>query len=117
MSYYDPKIYNFANLDEGDKQEITCMLEMTRNALANAYFNDDFDLEKEPLAKIIKEIQKETLMKAWNMYLCSIVDLMVSFIDDYDHDVPSRDADNYFFGCEVDDLFKEDDCDSNTEAN
>lgn len=40
MSYYDPRIYNFANLDESDKQIVSCTMELTRDSLFESYFDN-----------------------------------------------------------------------------
>lgn len=108
MSYYRPEIYNYENLKESDKNLIKFMLETTRCALNNAYYGDEYCSDDgSTLSKIRMEERKSALKDAWEQYQYSIVDLIVSTIDDYEDEVPELKTDNYFYGCDVEDLFEE----------
>lgn len=115
MSYYDPRIYNFANLDESDKQIVSCTMELTRDSLFESYFDNQIQTKHEnALTKVVSDIRKEALEDAWDKYLCAIIDLMAAIIDGYDRDVPMQDTEDYYFGCEIDDLFDDEDTDEGT---
>lgn len=109
MSYYDPRIYNYANLYDEDKRTIAHMMETTRDALFEAHFDGVIqERHEKTLSKIVNGIRKDALEDAWCHYLCAIIDLMAATIDNYDHEVPMQDTDDYFFKCEVQDLFDDD---------
>ena len=107
MSYFNPKIYNYSNLNESDRLLINCML-MCANELDSVVGDFECDLADEEssiLDKIKAENGIEALQIGQQAILHHIVETMVAIIDNYEHDIPEIDTNDYFCGCT---LFEDD---------
>lgn len=106
MSYYSPKIYNYSNLEEKDKRIIDLMVGTALDAMEAAKADYDNDLEfanmtecnVSSLDKIITEERIAGISHAEEMFVNNMIEIIVSWIDDYDHDVPEIDTKDYFYG-------------------
>ena len=107
MPYFNPKIYNYSNLNESDHLLINCML-MCANELDSVvgdFESDLADRESSILDKIKAENGIEALQIGQQAILHHIVETMVAIIGNYEHDVPEINTNDYFYGCE---LFEDD---------
>lgn len=104
MSCYDPSVYNYTNLSEEDKVEIDFMIQIALSSMESAKDDYEFDLNNKnstELDKIRAEERIKGIEEAEEMYMLSIVEVMVAYIDAYEYDVPQLDTDDYFFGYDL----------------
>lgn len=98
----NPRIYNYSNLKEEDKQMIRGIAYAT-NTLSNAL--DNIDLEPcETLKKMYTEIAENTIEDCEKEIYYQTIDLIVGIIDNFyeGYECKEYDTDDYFFGLKDD---------------
>ena len=117
MSYYDPKIYNYSNLDEKEKSLLEAILSTTLFSIGNKYCEYSYEREcaSNCLDRIRYEERIDATMDMVDNFLGDIVELMVRMIDSSDREIEEKDTDSYFYGYNFPDVFKQmeedrDDC-------
>lgn len=108
MTHYNPKIYNFSNLENKDKNIILAML-WSLETLEALEFDYKDDGESTTLEKIRSEIARDVLAEAEERIVSDAVQVMVSMIDRYDQDVDEIDTTDYLYGLEEYSLSYDDD--------
>ena len=106
MSYYDPRIYNYSNLEEKDKKIIDLMVATALDSMEGAKndFEDDLECEGMPgygvslMDRIKSEERIAGISHAEELFVTSVMEIIVAWIDDYDHDVPEVETNDYFYG-------------------
>ena len=99
MTHYNPKIYNFSNLENKDKNIIMATL-WSPETLAALEFDYKTDGKSTTLEKIRSEIAREVLAEAEERIVSDAIQMMVSMIDRYDHDMNEIDTTDYLYGLE-----------------
>lgn len=101
MTYINPRIYNFSNLKPEDQLTITMMMDLVGD-LENLEYDYEPGREASTLEKIEGEIAVNTIREAQDYLESSIVDWMVSIIDNYEdeYEIEDKDTDDYFYGLE-----------------
>lgn len=98
MSYYNPKIYNYSNLHEEDKEKVKVIKQIFIDPLESPL---DLDFEQETILEKMKaEIRAEAFEDAQGMLYDQLVEYIVYLIDSYKQDEPidEIDTDDYFYG-------------------
>lgn len=108
MAHYNPKIYNFSNLENKDKNIILAML-WSLETLEALEFDYKDDGKSTTLEKIRSEIARDVLAEAEERIVSDAVQVMVSMIDRYDQDVDEIDTTDYLYGLEEYSLSYDDD--------
>lgn len=100
MSYYNPKIYNYSNLHEEDKNAVwiikNCFID-TLNGISETELENCTTIEK-----MEAEIRNEAIEDAKDLLKGQLIDFIVSIIDSYDEneEIKKIDTDDYFYGLE-----------------
>lgn len=97
MTYFNPRIYNYHNLNDEDRYVVNAMIYLVESlecAEADCEYYDDETI----LDKIKSEIVVETLQEAQERLKNDIIEYMVTRIDEYEDDVVEIDTDDYFIG-------------------
>lgn len=98
MSYYNPKIYNYSNLHEEDKEKVKVIKQIFIDPLESPL---ELDFEQETILEKMKaEIRAEAFEDAQGMLYDQLVEYIVYLIDSYKQDEPidEIDTDDYFYG-------------------
>lgn len=105
MSYYNPKIYNYANLNDTDRERFYCMMLMysTIDDMKPDYEGDELTTT---LEKVFCETALEVLDNVKSNLLSTLIEFIVVSIDSYSTDVYEQDTNDYFFGFEKEDFEK-----------
>ncbi len=100
MTYYNPAIYNYANLHREDQATVKVMYDIFKD-LEN--MEDYYKCEQgTPLmVRIFSETAIEVLAEVEERIMSNITEFIVSAIDKYDHDVDEIDTTDYLFGMEL----------------
>lgn len=99
MLEYDPKIYNYANLKQEDKEKIDAMFLMYEAV-------DDLDFTIESFGSVsfipmlFTETAAETVEEVKVVLFETMVEYMVQRIDTYMEDVESQMTEDHFYGKE-----------------
>lgn len=104
MSGYNPRIYNYSNLEEKDKELIKFAVYTALDSMELAKCDYAIDLESENMGgreltaihKIEAEERIAGINYAESYLLDNIIKEMVARIDNYDYEVPEIDTDDYF---------------------
>lgn len=107
MTYYNPKIYNYAHLNKEDKNIFDYMIIVLMDNLESCIQDkkDELDFEDTDLAERLSlEAQIKGLEEANERLQCELVEFIVSRIDDYvtdeeTDDIEEIDTDDYFYRC------------------
>ena len=101
MTYYNPKIYNFANLLEEDKRAIKIAI-YSSGDLSNVIEQTDAMTEGcTPLNAVANMYTEVAILNAKQVIIVNLIELMVNLIDSYDEDeveIKIYDTSDYFFG-------------------
>lgn len=99
MSYYNPKIYNYANLNDTDRERFYCMMFMysTIDDMKPDYEGDELTTT---LEKVFCETALDVLDNVKSNLLSTLIEFIVVSIDSYSTDVYEQDTNDYFFGFE-----------------
>lgn len=118
MSYYDPQIYNYSNLDENDKKFIDNLMHITLSTIGRKFCDYSYDLEYADncLDRIRLEERKEATKEMVDAFLDDVVSIMVAMIDSSDSEIKEVETNTYFHGFKFPDFFYEmeedyDECD------
>lgn len=98
MSYYNPKIYNYSNLHEEDKEKVKVIKQIFIDPLESPL---DLDFEQETILEKMKtEIRTQAFEDAQQLLYDQLIEYMVCLIDSYEQDEPidEIDTDDYFYG-------------------
>ena len=99
MSYYNPKIYNYANLHREDQLTVDVM-----NWAIDAVENMEIDYrpteDSSIMEKMCDEIALEVVAEVEEQLMHEIIEFIVMTIDSYDHDVDEIDTTDFLFGME-----------------
>ena len=100
MTYYNPAIYNYANLHREDQATAKVMYDIFKD-LEN--MEDYYKCEQgTPLmVRIFSETAIEVLAEVEERIMSNITEFIVSAIDKYDHDVDEIDTTDSLFGMEL----------------
>lgn len=101
MNNLDPTIYNFKNLNIDDKKVIKAKYEILELINKEKEELKDDSIKQSSLNKFLYDITIEELELLQEKVTKNIIDLIVTFIDNYDHYVKEQNTDNYFYGLEV----------------
>lgn len=97
MSYYDPRIYNYLNLNSEDQiivQQMVYLVDAVKLS-KEAY---DTEINTSYLEKIFNETAVEVIDKIIQLMINAIIEFIVNRIDTYDSDIEEIDTDNYLYG-------------------
>lgn len=97
MTYFNPRIYNYHNLNDEDRYVVNAMIYLVES-LESAEADYDLYDNETTLDKINSEIVIETLQEAQERLKNDIVEYMVTRIEKYEDDVAEIDTDDYFIG-------------------
>lgn len=97
MSYYDPRIYNYLNLNSEDQTIVQHMVYLV-DAVKVSKEDYDTDLNTSYLEKIFNETAVEVLDETIQLMINEIIEFIVSRIDNYDSNIEEIDTDNYLYG-------------------
>lgn len=97
MTYFNPRIYNYHNLNDEDRYVVNGMIYLVESLECAQADYDLYDNET-TLDKIHSEIVIETLQEAQERLKNDIVEFMVTQIDNYKDDVAEIDTNDYFIG-------------------
>ena len=98
MTYFNPRIFNYQNLNKQDKIIVNWLIYLVES-LENMEYDYSDDEDCTTLEKVKNEIAIETLHEAQDRLKSDIVDFMVSSIDEYEGVVNDVNTDDYFYGC------------------
>lgn len=101
MNNLDPTIYNFKNLNKDDKKVIKAKYEILELINKEKEELKDDSIKQSLLNKFLYDITIEELELLQEKVTRNIIDLIVTFIDNYDHYVKEQNTNNYFYGLEV----------------
>lgn len=98
--FYNPRIYNYSNLNERDKEIADMMLMQLEEIefIGDDYLdvaNDEDSLIKE---RIEAEIKLMALTDVYKHLFENIIEFMISCIEHYEDDVVEIDTNNFLFG-------------------
>lgn len=107
MTYIDPKVYNYKNLKDKDKDTFDNMVYFCYEQIEHEINEIEFNAEYENTvqARMNAEIQKEALINLSDRMQSSLVDYLIYTIEHYEEDITSNDSEHYFDGCR---FFEED---------
>ena len=97
MSYYDPRIYNYLNLNSEDQIIVQHMVYLV-DAVKVSKEDYDTELNTSYLEKIFNETAVEVIDETIQLMINAIIEFIVSRIDNYDSDIEKIDTDNYLYG-------------------
>ena len=97
MSYYNPRVYNYSNLNSTDQLIVRNDLYIIES-IKNMKYDYDTDMNTSSLERIFNETANEVIDEVIECINYDIVEFIVASIDDYDHDVEEYDTDNYLYG-------------------
>ena len=108
MLQYNPRIYNYSNLEEKDKKLIKFAVHTALDSMEQAKCDYAIDLvsrdmggrELTVMHKIEAEERIAGINHAENYLLDNVIEEMVARIDSCDYEVPEIDTDDYFFDFE-----------------
>lgn len=108
MTYYDPKIFNYSNLNERDQSTLNDMIFWLMNEVerkCEELKDDSNDAENSIEERLRAEIQYEAVKGLSDDLVMQLVEFIVNAIDNDDReDVETIDTNDYFYGCpEVED--------------
>lgn len=99
MSYYNPRVYNYANLHRDDQMTVDVM-----NWAIDAVENMEIDYqptdESSIMEKMCDEIALEVVAEVEEQLMHDIIEFIVMTIDSYDHEVDEIDTTDFLFGME-----------------
>lgn len=104
MTYYNPKVYNYSNLKDKDKEIIDCICITALDAVENAIVEKEDELVDEEviLEKIRLQSEISALIEVEQNIQLEMIELMVSTIEHYPEEFQDEDlknTDDHFYGC------------------
>ena len=99
MSHYNPRVYNYKNLNDEDKRMVKGFIYMM-NSVENMKEDFELDIEIEFLKKPFYQTAEFVINQAMQHMTNDIVEFIVSRIDSYDGEVEEYDTDDYLYGLE-----------------
>lgn len=101
MSYYNPKVYNYSNLDNENKFVIDRMIDMV-DVVENQIDYLETQETDSIIRKAMNEIKIDCLKDTLNKMKLDIIEMIVGLIENQEEDVVEKDTNDYFFGYEYD---------------
>lgn len=109
MNNYDPKLYNFANLSDEDRLELStliCHLVQIIELMENNKICDEFSAQEPFIKEIRKLIINEMIIDARYYIIQKLVELISNYGEDEKYRIHLRNTKNYFFGAKISDSLK-----------
>ena len=97
MSYYDPRIYNFHNLEVDDKLVILDMLRLV-DSVKNLMKSYEPENEMSHLEKNFYETANFVSDQILQTLNNGIIEYIVKYMEPYEDNVEEMDIDDYFYG-------------------
>lgn len=96
----DPKIYNFKNLKLEDQKVIASQFKIFLSVKKEKEDLKEAANKQNSLTKFLYEVAIEELDEVEEKIKDTIIQTIVSFIENYDYFVKELETDNYFYGLE-----------------
>ena len=98
--HYNPRIYNFSNLSNRDRVEVSYLLESTLDSIHAVYaeYSYELDLAETTLDKIRYEERIAVIKEITRSFLDHVIEIMVGLIDEDEAEIKEKDTNDYFYG-------------------